>query len=279
MFDNAETVTINNKEVKSIKLSSNNAILYEKPSLSLVTNKSTLSYHNSDVATLTATLTANGKGVANKDITFSNELSIPFETRILSDDVGVTLDNEFVLDISTAPSSTVIPEMPCIHLGRGGTYIQITHTQISLYNGSWTRYEFDGNKIIFEDNKIIYKDSQGELGQIDVSNYEYNRQYSGGEGVTYGKHKVTITTNANGIATINYNSCKAGSMLLFADSDDYGLQSNVEIHDYDYYPNDILLTASPNIIQNGDVSEVTAIVSDSNGDAIGSGQLVQFYKE
>ena len=72
LFDNAEQVIINDKEVKSIK--TNEGVIYERPSLSLTLDKSVIQKDES--VTLTATYTDfKGNGIPGKTVTFYVEES------------------------------------------------------------------------------------------------------------------------------------------------------------------------------------------------------------
>ena len=86
VFTNATKVMINNKEVQSIKVTSNNGILYQTTiqdsnrRLTLTSNKNTLSYANHDTATLTATLTANNNPIQGENIyIYNNPNNIEFD--------------------------------------------------------------------------------------------------------------------------------------------------------------------------------------------------------
>ena len=79
MFTNATSVVIGGKEVQSIKITSNNAVLYEKPSsqsqtvssVSLATDKGAISYYHTESATLSATvLDTNNSPVESETVEF-----------------------------------------------------------------------------------------------------------------------------------------------------------------------------------------------------------------
>lgn len=72
LFDNAEQVIINDKEVKSIK--TNEGVIYERPSLTLAGDKEII--QKDETLTLTATYTDyKGNGISGKTVTFYVEES------------------------------------------------------------------------------------------------------------------------------------------------------------------------------------------------------------
>ena len=261
VFTNATKVMINNKEVQSIKVTSNNGILYQTNfvyELDLATNRNILNANES--ATVTATLTSNGVGAPNKKILFYNQAKPPIHNN--GDGAWTTnrsLGNSFKLKY--IPYDT-------------GTQIQLTSNDIDLYyrangdvsisfNGSnrWTTIWNCKDYLKLENG--ILSDSNGNT--YDISNYDNNlilyRIYS--RGFVYPDIFDEVTTNANGQATMQYNGVGAGNITIKGICLEKDVSDTITIQDLNRR---LTLTSNKNTLSyaNNDTATLTATLTANN---------------
>lgn len=100
MFTNAKKVMIGGKEVQSIKVTSNNAVLYQKPdnyAISLASDVNSLVYANNDTATLTATLTNNNTPVNGKSVIFTSPYTQTYVSKTLTANTWTPVGAKYVI--------------------------------------------------------------------------------------------------------------------------------------------------------------------------------------
>lgn len=264
VFTNATKVMINNKEVQSIKVTSNNGILYQKNfvyELDLTTNKNILNANES--ATITATLTSNGVGAPNKKILFYNQAKPPINhTGNGASTENMSLGNAFKLKY--IPYDT-------------GTQIQLTSSDINLYyrangdvmisfNGSakWTTIWNCKDYLKLENG--ILSDSNGNT--YDISNYDNNlvlyRIYS--KGFVYPDIFDEVTTDANGQATMQYNGIGAGNITIKGICLEKNISDTITIQDLNRRLTRLTLTSNKNTLSyaNHDTATLTATLTANN---------------
>lgn len=261
VFTNATKVMINNKEVQSIKVTSNNGILYQKNfiyELDLTTNKNILNANES--ATITATLTSNGVGVPNKEILFYN----PAKPPVNNPGNGASTEN---MSLGNAFKLKYIPYDT-------GTQIQLTSSDINLFyrangdvsisfNGSnrWTTIWNCKDYLKLENG--ILSDSNGNT--YDISNYDNNlvlyRIYS--KGFVYPDIFDEVTTDANGQATMQYNGVGAGNITIKGIYIKKDVSDTITIQDLN---RQLTLTSNKNTLSyaNHDTATLTATLTANN---------------
>lgn len=261
VFTDATKVMINNKEVQSIKATSNNGILYQKNfvyELDLTTNKNILNANES--AIVTATLTSNGVRVPNKEIIFYNQIKPPINNT----------GNGFWTTNTSLGDSFKLKYIPY----GAGKQIALTSSDISLYylangnviisfNGSNSQTTLWNCKDYLKLENGILSDSNGNT--YDISNYDNNlilyRIY--GKGFVYPDIFDEVITDANGQATMQYNGVGAGNITIEGIYIKKDVSDSVTIQDLN---RKLTLTSNKNILSyaNNDTATLTATLTANN---------------
>lgn len=261
VFTNATKVMINNKEVQSIKVTSNNGILYQTNfvyELDLATNKNILNANES--ATVTATLTSNGVGASNKKILFYNPAKPPVNnpgngafTENLS------LGNAFKLKYIPYDTGTQIElKSNDVHLFyRANGDVSISFNESNRWTTIWNCKDYLKLK-----NGIL-SDSNGNT--YDISNYDNNlilyRIYS--KGFVYPDIFDEVATDANGQAIMQYNGVGAGNITIKGICLEKDVSDTITIQDLNRR---LTLTSNKNTLSyaNHDTATLTATLTANN---------------
>lgn len=242
MFTNATNVMIGNKEVESI-VTSDGGILYQKPStdnyaLSLSSDKNSISYANSETATLTATLTNNGIGAQGKTIIFEDANATP----IISNMPSSSTPNETVYDIGSkwkliATSPVSSGSQIDIYIPNTSNYLRIRpksggyrieNTYISYITGN--NYAFLNGSALYCNHNVIYTD---EGDSLDLSTYYGQDAFSQIKFIVNSTISSVVSllsfvvTDANGEATLTYVPTGTGNFTIQANYET--LQDSVQI--------------------------------------------------
>lgn len=220
VFTDAKTVMINNKEVQSI-IKSNNGVLYNKTStvtgynLSIYSDKTTLDHSINESTNLVATLTYDGVGVENEEITF-------YEQENYVNNLGTFSLNK--------------PYYCCNFAYQQGYELSIS---MSYYEGSTLRkilYPVVGNVpkiaitnvrthtdeavltlgkpiLLIQNNQVYYYDTNNVLKQ--VSSFSSNNIVIS-KSNTYLYSYSKVTSDSNGNATYVYTSNSSDDAKIIA---------------------------------------------------------------
>lgn len=235
IFDNATQVMINNKEVQSIKLTSNNAVLYEKGGdnylLTLTSDKSILSYYDSESATLTATLTNNSSPVSGEKVYFydGNTTQTTYTGwELVQDEI---LPGNWFIQID----SDSLSEYISIGETSGTTYYYLWYSNGVAYICDQTE-ETVTSLQASEGLGLIGSVLYGDSGTLDISQYNINTSY------VYFASDITLeytsfvgvdVTDGNGEASVSYVSKGAGDINIVAEC--MSLQETYSLIDAVFY--------------------------------------------
>lgn len=218
IFDNASSVSIGGKEVQSIKLASNNAVLYEKVSdnylLTLSSNKDILSYYDSESATLTATLTNNNVPISGETVVFSFPYENTYTSKTISANTETTVGRKYVITTSFPENSSSTTYLDSEHKVK---IVTKAGDGASLFvNGIQIGSDFSYNFSV-EDGIVSWKVSSSSYS-YDCSGYDLSviKSTINLNINDYGGHYRTDTDN-NGVATCTYSSQGVGDVTITAE--------------------------------------------------------------
>lgn len=185
------------------------AINYFKNGTFLTASK-TIGQKN-DTINLIAMYLQDGVAQPGKTIKYYTAEDTILSSRTLNGSHEYLRDNYF-MDISTMTA-----ERMYIGNGANGNYIQFTSSKIHFYGyKEGDEYSYDGG-VIHIKNGILTYTNNGVSHDVDISEYQSTRYFSGGEGVTLGECTALATTNSDGYATYTYTFGGKGLLHFIAE--------------------------------------------------------------